>query len=117
MLPETVTIFSLRNGRELHLDVPDWYFQSSGDYSIRTPHSTHVIYNKSKRSHRPFTKDFLVKHYLSSSMTDTAEQMDINHLSIKPFGEEESVFEVVVTEEVIEHYCEDYPPLTIVESE
>lgn len=113
---ETVTIFTLRNGRELHIDTPDWYFNYEGDVTIRTPTSTHVIYNKSAKSNRPFTKDFLRKHYLSSTVSDDASQLEINHLGIKPFGEDLQTFEVLVTESAVESYCETYPPLTIVDN-
>lgn len=116
MVDDIVTIFGLRGGREVYLDVPDWYFQSSGNFSIRTPHSTHVVYNKSENSHRPFTKDFLIQHYLEPTVSSEEGQLPLNRLSIKPFGEESERFEVVVTEEIMELYCDDYPPVTIVES-
>lgn len=116
MVEDTVTIFSLREGKEVYLDVPDWYFQSSGDFSIRTPRSTHVIYNKSERSYRPFTKEFLIRHYLKPTVSSEAGQLPLNKLSIKPFGKEAELFEVVVTEEVMELYCDSHPPVTIVES-
>lgn len=115
MPPETVTIFTLRNGRELHIDSPDWYFNYEGNVTIRTPNSTHVIYNKSSKSNRPFTKDFLLKQYLSSEVSETAGQLELNQLGIKPFGEEIEIFEVLITESAVETYCETYPPLTIVE--
>lgn len=116
MVHETLTIFTLRNGRELHLDTPDWYFQAEGDFSIRTPNSTHVVYNKSAQSNRPFTEDFIQRQYLSQDASDKGSQLESNQLSIKPFGEEEQVFELLVTEEGVENYCKTYPPLTIVDS-
>lgn len=112
---ETVTIFTLRNGRELHIDTPDWYFKYTRNVTIRTPHSTHVIYNKTSNSNRPFTKDFLQKHYLSSEVNDDSSQLELDQLGIKLFGEELSQFEVLVTESAVEKYCDTYPPLTIVE--
>jgi len=62
-------------------------------------HQPNIIFETSSNtndSHRPFTEGFLSKPYLSLSVSDTAEQMALDRLSIKPVGDEEKVLEVLV---------------------
>jgi len=114
MIPDTVTIKSIRQGKELYLDGLEWYFNYEGNVSIKTPSSTHVVYNKEAKSHRPFSTDFLQKHYLNPTVKYDPSNLESNQLGVKPFGDSQVLFEVLVTQSVVDDFCDTYPPITIV---
>lgn len=117
MTDNTVTIRSWRDGREIELDVPDWFYQYEGDITVKTPYSTHVVYNKEPESTRPITDTFLRRNYLTTTVQDDADDdLETNEISFKPFGGDEVIYEVLVTEKVVELFCDSYPPLTIVDA-
>lgn len=116
MVNEILTIRTWRGGRELDIELPDWYYQYEGDITIRTPYSTHVIYNKDAQSNRPFTRTFIQRNYLDPTVkTESDRSLETNEISFKPFGGDRQTYEITVTEEVVEEFCDTYPPITIVE--
>lgn len=110
-----LTIRTWRGGRELDIETPEWYYKYEGDITIRTPYSTHVVYNKEAQSNHPFTQTFIQRNYLDPTVkTESDRDLETNEVSFKPFGGEQQIYEITVTEEVVEAFCDTYPPVTIV---
>lgn len=89
----------------LYFDLPTWFIRQTGRVSVMTPYATSIVTSKVDGSIAPFHGDFTMvgRHYV---WPERMEYREIRHenlhpdkLRIKPWGEDERIYRIVVNDE------------------